>query len=454
MHKLRDIKVGYAPLKQPYFDQKWANEIHQRSLALLRSLEGVKLVEPNGTITTEEDAQRAAAVFHREAVDLVLMQCINADSGILASAIGQKSGAPILVWSTPEPTMHETSLAANSFCGAMIITGTLRRHNIKYKHLHGFPEDEEFRRDLERSMRVLGCISVLTESKLGLVGYQSPGFHHVSFDEMLLRRTFGVRVQHIDLDELFAEAEIFPKETVVKEINNIKREGIIARNVLEEDFQKTASIGLSLQKLAEKYKVSAFAVKCFPEFNELFKLAPCTAIGRTTDTGIMTACEGDMIGALTMLVEHCLTGTPVFFVDLISMDEKSNTGVVWHCGNAPICMVESPQKVRYEQHSILAQETPMGLTREFACKTGPVTCARISERENGYRMYALGGEAVEGDETLRGTSMRIRFYGPAKEITETLFEDGVENHFAVVYGDIRDQLEDLSKWLGIKCIIL
>ena len=96
----------------------------------------------------------------------------------------------------------------------------------------------------------------------------------------------------------------------------------------------------------------------------------------------------------------------------------------------------------------------MGLTREFACKTGPVTCARISERENGYCLYALGGEAIEGDETLRGTSMTIKFYGQVKGITETLFEDGVENHFAVVYGDIRDQLEDFSKWLGIKCITL
>jgi len=454
VNKLRDIRVGYAPLKQPYFDQKWAKEIHQRSLALLRSLDGTRLIEPDGTITTEEDAQRAAAVFHKEAVDLVLMQCINADSGILASAIGQKSGAPILVWSTPEPTMHETSLVANSFCGAMIITGTLRRHNIKYKHLHGFPEDEGFKRNLERSIKVLGCISALTESKLGLVGYQSPGFHHVSFGEMLLRRTFGVRVQHIDLAELFAEAERLTKETVVKEVDKIKKEGIIARNVFEEDFQKTASIGLSLQKLAEKYEIGAFAVKCFPEFNELFKLAPCSAIGRTTDTGIMTACEGDMIGALTMLVEYYLTANPVFFVDLISMDEKSNTGVVWHCGNAPICMAEGPRKVRYEQHSILAQETPMGLTREFACKTGPVTCARISEREDEYYMYALGGKALEGDETLRGTSMTIKFYCQVKGITETLFEDGVENHFAVVYGDIRDQLEDFSKWLGIKCIAL
>lgn len=62
MYRLRDIKVGYAPIKQPYFDQKWANGMYQRSLALLRGLHGVELIESSGTITTEEDAQKAAKV--------------------------------------------------------------------------------------------------------------------------------------------------------------------------------------------------------------------------------------------------------------------------------------------------------------------------------------------------------------------------------------------------------
>ena len=226
------------------------------------------------------------------------------------------------------------------------------------------------------------------------------------------------------------------------------------KNVIKEYLEKTASVAISLRSLAEKYAIDAFAVKCFPEFIDEFKMVPCAAIGRTTDKGIMTACEEDMIGALTMLIEHYLTGNPVFFVDLISMDEKTNIGVVWHCGNAPIAMAENPEEIRYGYHSILSQESPVGLTREFACKGGSVTCARISERENNYCIYAIGGEAVEGDATLRGTSMKIKFYQPIKKIREVLFEDGVENHFAVVYGDIRDQLKDLSKWLGINSVIL
>ncbi|MBS7646040.1 L-fucose/L-arabinose isomerase family protein [Candidatus Bathyarchaeota archaeon] len=416
-------------------------------------MEGVELVESNGTITTEEDAKKAGELFNRGDVDLLLIQSINADSGILVTILGQKVRKPILIWSTPEPTLHNTALVANSLCGAMIIAATLRRLGIKYKHLHGWPEDEKLREALNKSIRVLGCISVLKESKLGLVGYQSPGFHHVSFDEMLLRRTFGTSVQHIDLSEVYAEAGVLDKGELAREMSAIKREGM-CKDVKEEDFEKSAAISISLRRLAEKYSIHAFAVKCFPEFVDIFKLAPCVAVGRTTDEGLMTACEGDMIGALTMLIEHYLTGKAVFFVDIIAMDKESNTGVVWHCGNAPICMAEDPGKVMLEQHSILGVESPRGLTREFACKTGPVTCARLSEREGGYRMYAIGGEAVKGDPSLRGTSMKIKFHQPVEKISEVLFRDGVENHFAVVYGDIRDELEEFSSWLGIDSVIL
>ena len=449
---MREIRVGYSPITQPIFDKRWAEEMHQRSLSLLRGVSGIRLIEGNGTIMTEKEAWDAARAFQKGKVDVVLMQSVNSDGGILASILGQNSGAPVLLWSTPEPTLHDTGLRANSFCGAMIIAATLRRLHIRYKHLEGFPDDARFRERLTRSIRVLGCIAALRESKLGLIGYQTPGFHHVSFDEILLRRTFGVGVQHVDLSEVFSAAQSISKDSVMRTVEEIKREGVAGKEVVEEDFRKTASICEGLKDVIRKYDITASAVKCFPEFWDELRIAPCCALGRIMDEGKMTACEGDMLGALTMLVEYYLADGPALFVDLISMDDESNSGVVWHCGTGPICMAEDPEKVRYGQHSLFSP--PAGLTREFACKTGPITCARISERDGNYCVYAMGGEAVEGDASLRGTSMKIKYAQPVEKLRRTLFDDGVENHFAVVYGDIRDQLEDFSKWLGLDSVIL
>ena len=283
--KLREIKVGYAPIKQPIFDQEWAEDMYQRSNKLLSSLKGVKIIRPEGTVTTEEDAQKAGELFHKEDVDLVLMESINSDSGILATIMGQKASVPIILWSTPEPIEDGKSLKANSLCGAMIIAGTLRRLNLKYKHIEGYPEDLEFQKKLKDSINVLGSIAALRESKLGLVGYVAPGFHHASFDEILVRKTFGVQIHHVDLSEVFSEAEALTKDEIDKEIDEMKKRGKIAEGVTEEDFKKTASITLALEKIVKKYGITALAVKCFPEFQDLFKFAPCAVFPQPQGQG-------------------------------------------------------------------------------------------------------------------------------------------------------------------------
>lgn len=448
--KLREIKVGYAPIKQPIFDQEWAEDMYQRSNKLLSSLKGVKIIRPEGTVTTEEDAQKAGELFHKEDVDLVLMESINSDSGILATIMGQKASVPIILWSTPEPIEDGKSLKANSLCGAMIIAGTLRRLNLKYKHIEGYPEDLEFQKKLKDSINVLGSIAALRESKLGLVGYVAPGFHHASFDEILVRKTFGVQIHHVDLSEVFSEAEALTKDEIDKEIDEMKKRGKIAEGVTEEDFKKTASITLALEKIVKKYGITALAVKCFPEFQDLFKFAPCAVLGRCNDKGIMTACEGDMIGTLTMVLENYLTGNLVFFTDIIDMNDKTNIGIVWHCGQGVTSLAEDPESVTYKPNFLFN----LGLTTELACKPGPVTVARISERENTYRVYAFEGEAVKVDAVLRGAQMNVKFDQPIEKIREIIFEDGVENHFAVVHGRIGKKLREFAKWFGIESVIM
>jgi hypothetical protein len=83
-----------------------------------------------------------------------------------------------------------------------------------------------------------------------------------------------------------------------------------------------------------------------------------------------------------------------------------------------------------------------------------VTFARITELNDGYAMFAAGGQSVRMYPSPRGTSMKIRFHESVAKINEILFERGIENHFAIAYGDIRDELKDFAKWFGMEPIIV
>jgi L-fucose isomerase-like protein len=271
---------------------------------------------------------------------------------------------------------------------------------------------------------------------------------------MLLRRVFGVQLQHIDFSEVYAECRKIPNDSVEAEVKALKTDSPQNPNVKQVEFNKTALLSISFGNLCQKYGIQAVAVKCMPELLDDLKIVPCAALGNLTDDGIMAACEGDVAGALTMLIEYYLTNVPPFFADLISVDEKSNTSVGWHCGNGPASIADDLSKMTYGQHSVVLQESPVGLTRDFVCKPGEVTFARISERETGYIMFAAGGEAVKMDVSPRGTNMKIKFHEPVGKMNEILFEQGIENHFSVAYGDIRQDLWDFSKWMNMESIIL
>ena len=49
------------------------------------------------------------------------------------------------------------------------------------------------------------------------------------------------------------------------------------------------------------------------------------------------ACEADVYGAVTNLIQD-VADAPIFMVDLVDLDAEDDTGVVWHCGQAPISM--------------------------------------------------------------------------------------------------------------------
>jgi L-fucose isomerase-like protein len=73
----------------------------------------------------------------------------------------------------------------------------------------------------------------------------------------------------------------------------------------------------------------------------VYGLSPCYVMGRMTDSGIMTSCEVDIYGTLTMIIQYLasLETTAPHFIDwTIKHQEKENVFLAWHCGNGPPSM--------------------------------------------------------------------------------------------------------------------
>ena len=157
------------------------------------------------------------------------------------------------------------------------------------------------------------------------------------------------------------------------------------------------------------------------------------------------ACEADVYGALTQLILLEAAQAPVFLTDLVDMDADDDTGVVWHCGQAPISMRDDQSLSEATIHTNRKQP----LLYQFTLKPGPVTLLRISQAHNTPQMVMGYGEMLRRPMAFTGTSGVLRFERNAGAVLKDIIASGLEHHMALAYGDHRATLRGVAGALGL-----
>ncbi|MEM8742553.1 MAG: hypothetical protein AAGE13_13805, partial [Pseudomonadota bacterium] len=129
--------------------------------------------------------------------------------------------------------------------------------------------------------------------------------------------------------------------------------------------------------------------------------------------------------------------------DRVDMDTADNTGVLWHCGQAPPSMAGAPAA------ATIHTNRRMPLLLEFPLKPGRVTLARISQAQGVPKMVLAAGEMLDRPMAFTGTSGVIRFDAPVSLVMPRLIEAGLEHHMALAYGEHRPALRELAGAMGL-----
>ena len=443
------LRVGYACLARLTFDGEYAEQLFRQSLQVLEGMD-IEVVHMDGLTVTEEDAELMAAHFNREKVDVAVIQYGTFSLGSLMPLFAERLQVPIVLWGVPEPSLNGTRLRSNSLCGINMNAHTLMRLGRKYETVFCLPEDAP--KELEPLFRSLHCLRQLRNVRLGLVGYRVPGFYTSNCDEMEMRRRLGVELHHITLAEVY-DAAGKTDEAARKELVEAGCAGACSVEVDPEEFDKAAALYLALKDLAAKYNLDALAVKCWPEFPDSYGVAACWALSRLNVDGLMTSCEGDVYGVVTMLMENFLTGRTPMFADFVAIDEDKNVGIGWHCGAAPTCLASDEKGVAVCKHPSVGGGGKTGVTVTFPIRGGePATMARLGVGPQGLRLFFAGGEAVDTGPILRGNPAGIRFDVPVRKLLKIILDEGMEHHYAIVHADIRPELRIIAKWLDMPTI--
>jgi L-fucose isomerase-like protein len=196
----------------------------------------------------------------------------------------------------------------------------------------------------------------------------------------------------------------------------------------------------ALREIILENGLRAVAVGCYPHL--MGKV--CLASSLLGEEGIPIACEGDVNGALGMLILTQLTGQPVHNTDLLDPIADDNSIVFSHCGSGGFSLAESPSQVTLGPVRLMN----CGLCCLFPARPGPVTLLNIVPTLGAYRVAALFGQAVPTDMVFPGNPLRVRFASDYHDILGWIAAEGLGHHWMAAYGDLRPELGHLTTMIG------
>lgn len=448
------VRVGLVGVAQTTFsDDKF--EVFKGSVKGMRDLSdemGFELYFYNELIQGIEGAIRARNMMEEVDIDLLIVQNSSFSSGDFVPLFAEVD-AELALWGLPE-TKDSGSLPLNSFCGTNMYMNILREleneARFTRRWLYGRTSSDLFQRQLQVSLTAIRAKKNLKGARIGLIIGPAPGFHGLDFSGRELRKRFGVEiVRFSDYSEIIEVAESFDNGEA-NEVANRLKSNATAEECSGDTFEKSVRFYMALREVAEKYGINSFAMRCWPELQDSYGIFPCSANSQLTEDGIMTSCEGDVLGAVSMLVLYYMEKTPSVVMDLSNVDFNDDTALFWHCGNAPTSFAYQGN-YREEDHF---NHPGMGCVRDMVLKPQKSTCIRFSGDSS--TCFLLEGEFIkpekESFDGSRGWFGNFSINGKdanLKELLGTIMDHGLEHHYTFIPGHIRPSLLELFNMLDV-----
>jgi hypothetical protein len=461
-------------LARTTFDVAYAEETVSRAFATLDAMD-VDVVGLRSLLFDADATQQALAELTRQRLDLLLILQVTFTDAGMTRRIAQQIETPLALWAFPEPRSGGR-LRLNSLCGVNLAAHALGRLGRRYYWVHCAPSTPEAATQIGQllevnaqappraepllahepplsealSARAERALARLARARVGLVGEPPDGFDTCTCDEDVLDRVLGVRVEHVSLNEVFRAAKAQSPQVVTEVHARVEAELAGTLALEPGPLERSLRVFGALSDLARERKLSALAVRCWPEFFTAYGCAACGPMAMMSQDGVPCACEADVYGAATSLLLQALVDAPVFMADLVDVDREQDTAVVWHCGLAPLSMADPDEQPRAGIHS----NRRLPLLGEFALAPGRVTLARLSQSRGSLRLAVAGGEMLKAPPSFSGTSGVLRFDRPAGEVLDRILEQGLEHHYSLAYGDGRSALRAVAERLSLPCLEL
>jgi len=434
------IGVLFFGRKRPGFDLVWGKHIETLAKNELNKLEHEVVVFGN-PIVDDLSLQQAITEFRSAGVDVpVILQAAMSD-GRLATRIGQLWTDPVVLWATPE-NPDSLKVSSCSLVGTHVFAANLRQLHRPFELAYGMPDDPSTARELDVACRVAYAFKKLHAARIGLIGYQAPGFIDMTCDPFALSAQIGPELYHASVQEFVdrmnaVDADEAEGDTTAVAMN------LPMDDIAQEDLLSASRFCLAVKALVREECLDALAIREWPELPNLTGHWPYLAIARLLEENVPIACEGDVDGAVLSLI-GCLLGLePGFLTDWLEHDDTTIT--LWHGGCAPLGLCEPTARIGRHFNG----DKPAVINARLA-PGNEVTLCRLWRCDDTYRMMIEEATTIQPKRDLLGTIGAVEIAGRNVRIWfDKLCHAGMPHHVVIFPGKQAGVLKRLARLLDI-----
>jgi L-arabinose isomerase len=336
--------------------------------------------------------------------------------------------------------------------------GVLKRMGIPAFRVTGSVDTDEALDTIGAIARAAQTRAFLKTARLGVLPYRNDQMIVTYVDELGLYTGIGPCVEYISVLQLKKASERVSEKQVSDLVSWVKTFCRIDKRITDDNLAASARVSLGMAALMEEYNIDGLALSDLNrELHEVVGLRPCIYPEKLVQSKRVVGNEGDLGGTTAMLILQRLTDNPVMFTEIFTYDRESNVVVAGHAGpsNHTLADESAPVTVTPDYELMDSGTELSGVWVEFVGKPGRVTLLNFIGVSGGFQFTVLGGESLGKKLRIDGyPHISVRIDAAVEEFIRSNGEHGVSHHWAVVHGDVREEVQYLAAMLGCPCIRL
>jgi len=441
----RRIKVVMVPFSYPDYPEEVINKYVKESIKVISDLD-IQLVTTK-VVKESKNVEEATTTIRSTDFDFIIALVVSwVEAPHVVATLRDFFSYPILLWSHTPYQQDGERITLGGIPAAGVIRETLEEMKANFEFIWGMPDSEDVKRKILSFGRTARSLRALSKSQVGLLGYFSMGMYTGGFDHTKIRKLIGPEIIHLGQYYIVKRSEQVESSEVQELVQKSKREWALASGVTEQLLTKAMKVYLALKNLVREYELDALTIKCQYELSREWGFAPCIPLSMLGDE-IVSSCEGDVPLVISQLLLHYMSGKTVGYGDVHDI-LPDNSVILAACGFAPLSF--ALEKPRIGKHTALYE----GLLNCSVYKEGEVTLCRLASDGDGYKMHITSGKAVIPPPfheincpPYAGT--KIILDDPAEQFMQKL----MSQHYAIVYGNFREELLRFCHLLQIRPVI-